>query len=278
MLPAVALAIWLLLTTIASSAGDRLGRRVFPAWLVSDRTGAAAVERFGPTFDTIVVAVVASMFLVHIGAVATLLEWPGWTVRACLAGVGLVVIVVGNIMPRTRPNWIAGLRTKHAMRDPDVWRTTHRRFGALLVLTGVAVVAVAVFATPYALLTGVVGALVSAIVATISAQKNNESGKDSRSSHSGLAMVLVLILPIRLAAHQMVVAPPVPPSDVIEQSLEVTSSGLVMPGTLAVRLCCPLNGATYGITEASSRQISPSVNGLPLGCRASTSDLSGGSA
>jgi hypothetical protein len=44
-------------------------------------------------------------------------------------------------------------------------------------------------------------------------------------------------------------------------------------------LCCPLrfplNWATHGLTEASSRQIASSVNGLPLGCRISTSDLSG---
>jgi len=180
-LPTVGLAIWVLLTIIASPFGERLGRRVFPTWLLSERTGAKGVERFAPTFDTIVVAVVTSMFLVHIGAVATILEWPTWTVRGCLAGLGLVLIGVGNIMPRTRPNWIAGLRTKRAMRHPEVWRTTHRRFGALLMLTGAAVVAVAIFATPYALLVGIVGSFLSAIVATIGAQKN-ESGDDGRRS------------------------------------------------------------------------------------------------
>jgi len=192
-LPMVGMAIWVLLTVIASPFGERLGRRVFPTWLVSERTGAKGVERFSPTFDSIVVAIVTSIFLVHIGAVATILEWPTWTVRACLAGVGLVVIGVGNVMPRTRPNWIAGLRTKHAMRDPDLWRTTHRRFGALLMLTGGSVVAVAIFATPYALLTGIVGGLVSAVVATSSVQNDNQSGTDGRSSTPAVVMLLALV-------------------------------------------------------------------------------------
>jgi SdpI/YhfL family protein len=166
-LPIGALAIWLLLTGLASSAGERLGRRVFPTWLLSDRTGADAIERFAPTFRTITAAVVAFIVLVHVGTVATMLDWPSWTVRACLAAIGLVILVVGNITPRTRPNWIAGLRTKRAMRDADLWNTVHRRFGAFLVVTGFAVIATAIFATPYAGLTGVVGVLASAILASV---------------------------------------------------------------------------------------------------------------
>jgi len=42
----------------------------------------------------------------------------------------LSMVVVGNVMPRLRPNWVAGMRATRALTDPDVWRTTHRAFGA----------------------------------------------------------------------------------------------------------------------------------------------------
>ena len=63
--PTVAMAVWLLLTGVASSTGERLGRRIFPAWLVSPKTGAEAVKRFAPTFELIVTAVVALVLLLH---------------------------------------------------------------------------------------------------------------------------------------------------------------------------------------------------------------------
>ena len=187
-LPLAALGMWLLLNALASSAGERLGRRVFPTWLLSDRTGASAIERFAPSFGTIVATVVAFVVLVHAGAVATILDWPSWTVRACLTAIGVLILVVGSIMPRTRPNWIAGLRTKGAMRDADVWRMVHRRFGALLMVTGFAVIATAILSTPYAPLTGVVGVLASAILASVTSGTGGKRGGEdsSGSGRSGL--------------------------------------------------------------------------------------------
>ena len=39
-LPILAGAVWFLLVGVASPTGERLGRRVFPNWLVSETTGA----------------------------------------------------------------------------------------------------------------------------------------------------------------------------------------------------------------------------------------------
>lgn len=175
-IPTLALAMWLLLRGLASPAGERLGRRVFPTWLVSERTGSGAVERFGPTFDIIVAVVVSGVLLFHAVTLGTVLDWPGWTPQAVTALVGLGIMVLGNIMPRTRPNWIAGLRTKRTLSDPNVWRNTHRWFGALLMLTGIAVVVTSLLAAPYAILTGLMGALVSAITATAVSRKGGQPG------------------------------------------------------------------------------------------------------
>lgn len=173
-IPTLALAMWLLLRGAASQAAERLGRRVFPTWLVSERTGAGAVERFGPTFDIIVAVVVSGVLLFHAVTLGTVLDWPDWTRQAFTALAGLGIMVLGNIMPRTRPNWIAGLRTKRTLSDPDVWRNTHRWFGGLLMLTGIAVIVTSLLSAPYAILTGLIGGLVSAIAATAVARKGGQ--------------------------------------------------------------------------------------------------------
>lgn len=166
-IPVLAFGAWCLLRAGASPMGERLGRRVLPAWLVSERTGADALDRFGPTFDIIVTAVVGFLLLFHVAILGTALGWPDWTLRAFTATVGLGIIVVGNVMPRTKPNWIAGVRTKRVLSDPDLWRRTHRRFGGMLLLTGIAVILASLFSAPAAILTAVIGGLVSALAATV---------------------------------------------------------------------------------------------------------------
>lgn len=183
--PALALSIWLMLSVLASPAGEKLGRRFLPVWLVSDRTGAAAVERFGPTFDVIITVVVAFVLVFHAVILGTVLGWPAWTLQAFSALVGLGIMIVGNIMPRTRPNWIAGLRTRRTLADPDLWRRTHRWFGALMVVTGIGVIVASVMAAHWALLLGLGGVLLSAVVAAVIAQSGAGDTAPGQSESSG---------------------------------------------------------------------------------------------
>lgn len=228
-IPTLALAIWLLLRVVASPTGEHLGRRIFPAWLVSARTGASAVARFGPTFDLIVTVVVGFVLLFHAVMLGTVLNWPGWTLRVFTALVGLGIMVLGNVMPRTRPNWIAGLRTKRTLSDPDIWRRTHRYFGGLLIVTGIAVVTASWLAAPYAIPTAILGVLVSAVTATAIARSGGAPGAAGRPPAALVALIVAGT--IRLPAQAV---PPAPPTNVVEQPLDVTSHGLVLPGTLAL--------------------------------------------
>ena len=205
-LPTLALAVWLLLRALASGTGERLGRRVFPAWLLSARTGAAAVERFEPTFETIVTAVVAFVLLFHATALGTALGWPAWTRHAFGALVGVGIIVIGNVMPRTRPNWIAGLRTRHTMSDPDLWRRTHRLFGGLLMATGLIAVMISIVSAPYAILAGLAGMVLSALIASVGARRG-------RGAHGGgETPPLTVLLALLLAATASAAQAPVPAS------------------------------------------------------------------
>lgn len=151
LLPTVAASVWLLLGILG--------------------TRAAGVERFRETFDIIVVTIMALLLLLHAVTLGTVLGWPTWTMRAFTALVGVGIIVLGNVMPRTRPNWVAGVRTSRTMADPDLWRRTHRWFGAPLVATGVAVIAASLFDAHLAVIVGVAGGLLSAVTAGIVASR-----------------------------------------------------------------------------------------------------------
>ena len=212
-LPTVALAVWLLLLALASPAGERAGRRIFPAWLLSDRTGAAGVERFGPTFDVIVAAIVAVLLSLHAVLLGSVSGWPGWTMNGFAAAVGAALLVVGNIVPRTRPNWVAGLRTRATLADPDTWRRTHRHFGWMLMLTGVATILVSLGSAAYALVTAGVGALISALAATALGRRPP-------------AAVLVLLL--------AGTAPAAAQAGPVERELEVVRAGFPLRATLAL--------------------------------------------
>jgi hypothetical protein len=111
-LPSIALTVWLLLRGLASSAGERMGRRVFPEWFLSERTGVKGVVRFDPTFDLVLACLVAGILMGHVVMVGTALGWPAWTARVFTALVGLEMGIVGSSLPRTRPNWILGRRTE----------------------------------------------------------------------------------------------------------------------------------------------------------------------
>lgn len=227
--PLLAIAVWLLLRALASPAGERAGRRFFPTWFLSERTGTAGVGRFGPTYDSIVLGTVGLLLLFHGAILAAALGAPSWAARVVTIALGVGLIAVGNIMPRTRPNWVAGLRTKRTLADPDVWRRTHRWFGALLVLSGVAVVVASFVAAPIAVVVAVAGALVSAIVATIA------GARGSGSSPSGLPAALVFIA--MASAMPLSAQSPGRADEVrwfVEQPLDVVSAGLTLPGTLTL--------------------------------------------
>lgn len=149
LVPIVGLAVWLLLTTLSKV---RKGGPPLPSWWLNEETGASSIRRFEPTYGTISFGITALLALMHIGLLAGVLDWPDWTYQVLTATVGLGMIAIGNVMPRTKPNWIAGLRTKRTLGDPVVWLRTHRLLGALMIVAGTIVVIASIIAPRYALI------------------------------------------------------------------------------------------------------------------------------
>ena len=67
----------------------------------------------------------------------------GWALPAMLplAGAGLLLIVIGNVLPKSRPSFFVGIRTPWTLTDTDNWVATHRLGGRTMMLGGLLLVA-----------------------------------------------------------------------------------------------------------------------------------------
>jgi hypothetical protein len=158
LIPLIAICVW-----AAFAAGARLAGRRGGSYL-NDETGAKAIARFEPTFAVVVTAVVGLLVLLHVALVASVAGWPPWTMRAVGIVLGVGTAAIGNLMPRVRPNWIVGIRTRATLSDAELWTRTHRYFGGLLMLVGIAVAVTSIFASHYAFTVTIVGFLVAAML------------------------------------------------------------------------------------------------------------------
>jgi uncharacterized membrane protein len=119
LLPGVMLAIWAL-------------AQVLPT---VDPRG-ANYEKFRGTYDLVITAITGVMALLHVGSIGTALGWPISVARVVPLGVAIVFIVIGNALPRARPNWFFGIRTPWTLSSDRVWERTHRLGGYLMMLGG----------------------------------------------------------------------------------------------------------------------------------------------
>lgn len=76
--------------------------------------------------------------------------------RLVAIAIGAMLLVLGNYLPKTQPNWIAGIRVPWTLRDPANWAVTHRWTGRLMMAGGIV-----------ALIAGIVGLPPVPLIATI---------------------------------------------------------------------------------------------------------------
>ena len=55
------------------------------------------------------------------------------------SGAGLLLMVLGNLMTKLRPNWFFGIRTRWTLESRDIWIKTHRLGGRLMMAGGVCI-------------------------------------------------------------------------------------------------------------------------------------------
>lgn len=105
----------------------------------------ANFERFEDTYWTIVTLVIAFMVAIHVVVLGKALGWPVDIPTFVFLGVGSLFVILGNLMPRVKPNWILGIRTPWTLESESVWRETHRLGGRTMVIGGLVTMAAAFF-------------------------------------------------------------------------------------------------------------------------------------
>jgi len=101
--------------------------------------------------------------------------------RTVVVMLGLVMIAIGNLLPRTRPNVAVGLRTSRTLTNPQLWQQVHRSGGYVTVALGV-VIAVTGLVLAHEAVGAVVGgaALVAATSVFVSYRRHAGAVQDTR--------------------------------------------------------------------------------------------------
>ena len=139
MLPAVILGMWVLLRALP---------RIDPR--------RANYAKFADTYDLLVNSLVALFLVMHFALLANALGWAVSMERVAPVLIGLEFIILGNALPRARPNWWFGIRTPWTLSNDRVWMRTHRVGGYLLAAAGAVLLLVGAFVpTPFAFALGI---------------------------------------------------------------------------------------------------------------------------
>jgi uncharacterized membrane protein len=100
----------------------------------------ANYAKFQPTYDFMIGAVLTLVALIHLVVLAAGLGAPISIHRVIPIAIGVVLIAVGNQLPRARSNWWFGIRTPWTLSNERVWERTHRVGGYLMSASGVATI------------------------------------------------------------------------------------------------------------------------------------------
>ena len=142
LLPIIMLGLWLLL---------RFLPRIDPR--------RANYAKFADTYELLVDSLVTLFAVMHVALIGAALGWPVSMERVAPALIGLQFIVLGNALPRARPNWWFGIRTPWTLSNDRVWTRTHRVGGYLLTGAGVVLLVAAAFPGAWTFALGVVAAI-----------------------------------------------------------------------------------------------------------------------
>jgi uncharacterized membrane protein len=99
--------------------------------------------------------------LVTVGAA---LHWDIPADRMIMGTVGVMLVLIGNQLGKSRSMYLVGIRTPWTLASEEVWIKTHRLGGKLLVAAGFLMIVVAILPVPSDLRGIVIGASIAAAV------------------------------------------------------------------------------------------------------------------
>lgn len=126
----------------------------------------ANVERFRGALNWFIAGVCVFFLFIH---VATILAGLGINFNMTyllIPAASLVMLGIGFVLDKTKPNWFMGIRTPWTLTSPTVWEKTHR-LGGLLFKLGAAVMLVGLLIPPEAAFLLIIGVILVITISTI---------------------------------------------------------------------------------------------------------------
>lgn len=122
-------------------------------------------SRFGKAYDAALLSVILLMDLLYAVTVSEAL-YPGRisVYRVVPCGVGLLFAVLGNVMPKFKSNFFAGVRTPWSLSDPDVWNRTQRLGGRIFFVLGLVLILSGLFLPEWMMAAAVVAGVGAVLV------------------------------------------------------------------------------------------------------------------
>lgn len=125
------------------------------------------ITRFRPSYDATVAATIAFVVVVHLAALGVSLGWPFRIDTVVSVAMGALLIVIGNLLPRARPNFTFGVRTPWTIEDARVWARSNRIGGYLLVAAGTVTIGAAFLPGAWPVTVALIATTVAAFGAVI---------------------------------------------------------------------------------------------------------------
>lgn len=94
-------------------------------------------EKFEKVYRIFLHVFVLFLFSIHVVTLAYNIGIPVQVDVVVPIGVGMLFIVLGNYMPKIKPNYFIGIRTPWTLENEVVWQKTHRVGGKVFVIMGV---------------------------------------------------------------------------------------------------------------------------------------------
>ena len=103
------------------------------------------------TYDAVMLRFTVFLVGVHatvLGGLVGILWGRKWAAQIVPVLLGLTMIGIGNLLPRTRPNLAIGIRTSRTLCDRGLWMHTHRIAGYTIVALGFVIVVAGITVPP----------------------------------------------------------------------------------------------------------------------------------
>lgn len=114
----------------------------------AQRANLAVVDMLLVPVVIVLVALHLLMLWLAVTLVQNIYAAPMPVPQLILAGICVLFVVIGNVLPKTKPNWYIGIRVPWTVNHPAVWYKTHRLGGVVMTVWGIIALGVTLVVTP----------------------------------------------------------------------------------------------------------------------------------